>query len=281
LRHQESSFRGQLNFELYSQCWLPEGEPSARIVLAHGVAEHSSRYTSFANFLASRGLAVYSFDYRGHGRSPGSRGFVEHFSYFEEDLARFISSVQGLQPAKKLFLFGHSMGAIVSLACAVESGAAISGLIVSGSALRIRPQLPIAVRGAFLSLAALLPRLPFSKLDSSTISKDKRVVESYDRDPLVFRGKLTARLAIELVWEMWRVEKLLPLITTPILIVHGGADRLSLPEGARLVFDRVASKDKELKIYAGLYHEILNEPENQTVMQDIFEWIGRHLGRGQ
>jgi acylglycerol lipase len=277
LRYSQSTFKGQRDVELFCQSWLPQGDPSAVVVIAHGIAEHSSRYSRFANFLASGNLAVYSFDYRGHGKSPGQKGYVEHFSYFEKDLSGFVNLVTGLYPQKKIFLFGHSMGAIVSLAYAAEYPVQLAGLIVSGTALRIRPALPTVFRATLLLLAAAFPRMPFSKLESSTLSRDRGVVDSYDHDPLVFRGKLTARIAIELVWEMRRVEKLLPRIRLPIYIVHGGEDHLSLPEGARLVFDRVGSKDKEIKLYPGLFHEILNEPENQTVMEDIGDWLKRRL----
>jgi alpha-beta hydrolase superfamily lysophospholipase len=276
MQHGEASFKGQLDFNLYYQAWLPQNDPSAVVIIAHGIAEHSSRYSHFASFLASKNLAVYGFDYRGHGKSPGQKGQVEHFAYFEQDLKRFVDLILERHPKEKVFLFGHSMGAIVSLAYVAEYPNRLSGLVVSGTALRIKPRLPVFVRAALLPLAAVFPKAPFSKLDSSTLSRDNKVVDSYNHDPLVFRGKLTTRIAVELVWEMHRVEGLLPQVELPIFIVHGGLDQLSFPEGGQLVYDKVNSKDKELNIYPGLFHEILNEPENQMVMEDIFGWIKRH-----
>jgi acylglycerol lipase len=280
MQHSEGSFKGQLDFDLYFQAWLPPGNPLAVVIIVHGVAEHSSRYSQIASFLAAKSFAVYSYDHRGHGKSPGQKGHVEHFSYFSQDLQHFVSFVRGLQPEKEIFLFGHSMGAIISLTHVEECPHQLAGLLLSGTALRIRPQLPLVFKAALLPLAAVFPRTPFSKLDSSTISRDRKVVELYDHDPLVFRGKLTTRLAVELVWQMHRVENRLPQVKLPLLILHGGRDQLSFPEGAQLVFDKVSSKDKELKIYPGLFHEILNEPENQMVMEDIYAWLKARVQSG-
>jgi acylglycerol lipase len=276
MQYTESSFKGQNNFDLYMQVWTPPGDPASVVILVHGIAEHCGRYSQFADFLASRGMAVYTFDLRGHGKSPGQKGYVEHFAYFMQDLAQLVKLVKSLNPDKKIFLFGHSMGAVISLAYASGYGHGLSGLIVSGIALKIKPNLPVVARAALLPLAAVLPRMPLSKLDSSSLSKDKIVVEAYDSDPLVFRGKLTTRLAVELVWEMGRVERRLPKIRLSIFIVHSGSDNLSGLQGAKLVYDRISSKDKELKIYPGLFHEILNEPEKPLVMADIFQWLKRH-----
>jgi acylglycerol lipase len=280
MRHSEGSFKGQLDFGLYYQAWLPPGSPLAVVIIVHGVAEHSSRYAQFATFLVSKNLAVYAFDHRGHGKSPGQKGHVEHFSYFQRDLECFVDLVRGFHPGKEVFLFGHSMGAVISLTYVEECPHQLAGLVLSGTALRIRPHLPLVFKAALLPLAAAFPRAPFSKLDSSTISRDREVVELYDHDPLVFRGKLTTRLAVELVWQMHRVENRLPQVKLPVLIVHGGQDHLSFPEGAQLVFDKVSSKDKEVKIYPRLFHEILNEPENQMVMEDIYAWLRLRVRSG-
>ena len=103
----EGSFKGKKEFNLYYQGWLPDGNIRAILLIAHGVAEHCGRYAEVAVYFAARGLAVYGFDYRGHGRSEGCPGFVEHFSYYPEDLHTFVDLVRKLHPDKRLFLLGH------------------------------------------------------------------------------------------------------------------------------------------------------------------------------
>jgi alpha-beta hydrolase superfamily lysophospholipase len=111
------------------------------------------------------------------------------------------------------------------------------------------------------------------RLDSSTLSHDKEVVKAYDNDPLVYRGKLTARLAIEFLWAMHKLESRVNQIQLPLLVMHGTGDNLCSPEGSRFAHLKAGSKDKTLKLYDGFYHEILNEPWNYLVLDDIAAWL--------
>ncbi len=79
MEHIEGKFKGHKNLNLYYQCWLPAGEPKAVLLVVHGLAEHSGRYMNLVNHFVTQGYAVYGFDQRGHGRSPGRRGYVERF----------------------------------------------------------------------------------------------------------------------------------------------------------------------------------------------------------
>jgi alpha-beta hydrolase superfamily lysophospholipase len=114
-------------------------------------------------------------------------------------------------------------------------------------------------------------------LDASTISRDKAVVDAYVNDPLVYRGKVPARTGAELA-KMWRtLPERMPEIKLPILIMQGTADKLADPASSKLLYERVGSKDKMLKLYDGFYHEIYNEPEHKQVMADVEAWLAKHL----
>ena len=76
---------------------------------------------------------------------------------------------------------------------------------------------------------------------------------------------------------MRSLDKKLPAIKQPILILHGREDHLSAPRGARIVFDNIGSQDKTLKYYDGFYHEILNEPGYERVLEDMEEWLNRRI----
>jgi len=94
MKHTEGNFRGHKKFNLYYQCWLPDREPGAILVVAHGMAEHSGRYVNLANYFVPKGYAVYGLDHRGHGKSEGLRCYVEHFSDYLSDLATFFDIVR-------------------------------------------------------------------------------------------------------------------------------------------------------------------------------------------
>ncbi len=273
MQHQTGWFTGANNSRLFFQCWLPDNAPEAVVFIAHGIVEHSGRYSGLGEFLASQSLAVYAFDYRYHGRSEGMKGRMDKFSLILEDFSLFLGVIQKAQPGRKIFMLGHSMGTSLSLAFAVNSPSGLSGLILSGSPLRSRPTIPTALIGCLYLLVLITPNLGLYLLDSSTLSRDPAVVAAYDSDPLVFRGKLSCSLIISFMWMLHRVESRLADIQTPVLIMHGSRDNLCSPEGSQVILKKIGSKDKTLITYPGFYHEILNEPEKDQVRRDIVDWL--------
>jgi len=113
-------------------------------------------------------------------------------------------------------------------------------------------------------------------IDASAISRDKAVVDAYVDDPFVYRGKIRARLGTELIKIMQILPRQMSKVYLPILIMHGTADRLSDPRGSEILYDRVSSRYKTLKLYNGFYHEIFNEPGRGQVFADMEAWL-EHL----
>jgi acylglycerol lipase len=113
MKHQEGVFTGVRGAGLYYQCWLPEGEVRAVLLIVHGLAEHSGRYMNVVNRLVPLGYAVYGIDHIGHGRSEGRRLYVERFADYTEPLKTYFDMVQCWQPDKPVFLVGHSMGGLI------------------------------------------------------------------------------------------------------------------------------------------------------------------------
>jgi acylglycerol lipase len=276
MKHIEGTFKGKKNFNLYYQGWIPERNARAVILIAHGVNEHCGRYAEIAGYFTSRNYAVYGFDYRGHGKSEGKRGYVEHFSYYIDDLKTFYNLASSFYPGRKVFLFGHSMGAAVSLAYTIHNSQTLSGIMISAVPIRVSPRLPVALIVLLMPLSLLFPKLGISKLDTSTIIRDEAEMELLHNDPLVYWGKLSARLGIELLRTIHKLENQLRQIQIPALIMHGTADRLSYPEGSQIVFNKLGSPDKTLKFYGGFYHEIIKDPERLRVFEDTEIWLN-HL----
>ena len=277
MQHTEGKFTGRNNFSLYRQAWLPDGIPVAVLVVVHGIAEHSGRYSNLVNYFVPKGYAVYSFDLRGHGKSEGIRSYVERFSYYLDDLKIFCNIVREENKKAKIFLVGHSMGSTIAIAYAIEHQSELNGLIVSGTTLKAGASINQATILMAKILSILAPKMGVSALDANLISRDKAVVDAYVHDPLNYTGKLRARWGTELLKTMIRLQSKISELSLPILIMQGSADRISDPSSSTMLFDGVKSKDKTLKLYEGFYHEIFNDPERRQVFLDLEAWLKLHV----
>jgi acylglycerol lipase len=277
MQHTEGKFTGRNNFSLYRQAWLPDGIPVAVLVVVHGIAEHSGRYSNLVNYFVPKGYAVYSFDLRGHGKSEGIRSYVERFSYYLDDLKTFYDKVRDENKNAKIFMVGHSMGSTIAIDYTIEHQSELNGLIVSGTTLKAGASINKATILMAKILSILAPKMGVSALDANLISRDKAVVNAYVNDPLNYTGKLRARWGTELLKTMIRLQSKISELSLPILIMQGSADRISDPSSSTMLFDGVKSKDKTLKLYEGFYHEIFNDPERQLVFSDMEAWLKLHV----
>jgi len=278
MKHIEGKFRGYNNLSLYYQCWLPSNESKAVLLVAHGLAEHSGRYTNLVNYFVPKGYAICSLDHRGHGKSEGLRGYVERFSNYLDDLKTFFDIVRCEHGDTRIFLIGHSVGGTIATAYTVNHQHELAGLILSAPTLKVGSSVSRIIIAMAQVLSTLLPKIGIAVIDASAISRDKAVVDAYVNDPLVYHGKIRARLGAELVNTMVKeLPSQMPRITLPILIMHATADQLSNPEGSSMLFELVSSKDKTLKCYEDFYHEIFNEPEHKQVLADMEGWLANHV----
>ena len=273
MKHIEGKFEGYKNLNLYYQCWLPSNEPKAVLLVAHGLAEHSGRYINIVNHFVPKGYAVYGFDQRGHGKSQGQRGYVERFSHFVSDLKTFSGIIRSKHRDAKIFIVGHSVGGTIATAYAVHYQDDFDGLVLSGATLKVGASVSSGLIIVARVLSLLLPKIGLDVIDASAISQDKTVVDAYVDDPLVYQGKIRARLGAELIKAIQILLSQMSKIYLPILIMHGTADRLSDPRGSEILYDRVSSRDKTLKLYDGFYHEIFNEPGREQVFADMEAWL--------
>ncbi|MFC2043612.1 alpha/beta hydrolase [Chloroflexota bacterium] len=277
IKQVSGNFNGQRNFNLFYKGYLPTRKPKAILLIVHGLAEHSSRYLNVVNHFVPRGYIVYGFDQRGHGQSEGIRGYVEKFTNYIDDLKTFSDIVRSRHPDEKLFLIGHSVGGTIAIAYSLRYQSEFNGLVLSGATLQ--PGTSISLVKIMLArfLSIVTPKVGVNTIDASTISQDQAVVDDYMNDPLVYHGKIRARLGAELINTMQTLPKRLPEFHLPILIMSGTFDRLSNPDGSRLLYECVKSKDKTLRLYDGFYHEIFNEPGRDKVLSDMENWFANHL----
>jgi alpha-beta hydrolase superfamily lysophospholipase len=169
------------------------------------------------------------------------------------------------------------MGGLIATAHLLDHQQDYVGAVLSGPA--VKPAVPPSATTRIIGrlLSRLAPQAGILQLDSSAVSRDPDVVAAYRADPLVHTGKMSARLAAEMLDTMAMVQDSAKRITLPLLIVHGSEDSLASPSGAREMFGKLASADKTFQEFPGLYHEVFNEPERNEVLDLVSGWIAKHL----
>jgi alpha-beta hydrolase superfamily lysophospholipase len=278
----ESKWQGNNRITFYIRGWEPNNKrPRALLALIHGLGEHTGRYIHVGKTLTDAGFALVGFDLRGHGRSGGARGHFPALNAVMQDIRQFFKFLVQRYPDLPHFLYGHSLGGLLSLAYALQYPAGLNGVIVTGAGLRSPLQEQKGKIAMVHVLGSLLPAITVpSGLDATTISRDADVVKKYINDPIVHDktslglGK-TAIKAIE--FSFAHASEFKP----PLLIMHGAADKLTYPSGSE-DFAKLASennKDVTLKLWDGLFHEIHNEPEKAEVFKLMIDWLDKHLER--
>jgi acylglycerol lipase len=259
----ENYFSGLDNYNIYFQKWSPEGRPKAVLLIAHGYAEHSGRYMNVVNHFIPMGYQIYALDHRGHGKSDGKLDEISDFSIFVADLRKLHNIIREEYPDEKIFLIGHSMGSLISLLYVLDYQRELAGLVISGGGLPKPDEPP-------------LPRRPADQpLDSSFLSRDPEVIRAYEEDPLVYRGPIPQTIESGMHKGLKRLSMEVNKIDLPVIIMAGDG----CTDGARSenLYDCIGSKDRTLKRYPDLMHEIFNEPEHPMVMADLELWLETHI----
>ena len=272
----EGWFTGAGGLSLFRRTWRPPGPARALLVNVHGLGDHSGLYPALVQFFTARGVAVYAYDVRGNGRSPGQRAYVERWDEYLDDLARFIELVRKEEPGTPVFLLGNSLGGLVVLDYALRQSDGIHGVIAASP-----PLGPLGVPAPLMALGRVLSRVwpRFSirtGMDLSGLARDPAVAEAVLADPLFHRVG-TARLSTEVTAAIARVRAGASRFSLPLLVLHGSADRMVPPDGSRDFVARVRFHDRELREYAGAYHVLFADLDHERVLADVEQWIAARL----
>lgn len=272
VRRSQTYFNATDGERLFRRAWMPP-TPRRTLAIVHGFAEHSGRYDHVGAWFAARECAVHAYDQRGHGRSEGERGHVESFSRLLDDLETFLDVVRREHPEQALFVLGHSMGGLVTASLLAERKPDLAGAIISGPPLALPPG---TSRLRLRAARALRRFAPLWKLRTgiraTELSRDPEVVKAYETDPLVF-AHATTTFAAELLDAVARASRAAMQVRTPMLLLHGEADRLCPPQATRAFHGQLRGAGHRLRLYPRLRHEILNEPEHEQVFEDVLGWI--------
>jgi len=276
------TFTGADGLKLFGRCWPAKVDPSvaprAAVALVHGISEHSGRYDAVVDHLTESGFVVYAFDLRGHGESPGRRGHIDNWSQYRGDVKAYLEQVRARDPGLPVFIYGHSLGALIVAEYVLFHPEGLAGMIVSGIPLRptgvAKPPLVLLAK----ALSRIWPTFSVSLgVKGERLSRDPERVRAYNEDPLVHHTA-TARWGTETLKAIDRVKARMSEIRLPILILHGGADPVNSVQGSRELYDAVSSTDKVLKVYPGGMHEPHNDTIRGEAADDVEKWLTRQLG---
>jgi len=280
MKHIEGTLLGYEGCHLYYQSWQPEGISHAIVVLIHGLGTHSGVFQNVVDYLVPQGYEVYALDLRGHGRSEGQRGYINRWQEFREDLHLLLQQIRSQRACCSYILWGHSLGGTIALDYILHYSENIQGAIVTAPALN-----KVNISNFKLALGKLfsnvLPRFSL-KLGIPHEDNARTPAEqlAYEQDPLRHEYG-TARLATEFSATVDWIYSHASEIKIPLLVMHGNADRVTLPEGSRAFFQRVIFPDKEHHEYPDSYHDLYVDAHARKVFTDLEIWLDRHLKGAQ
>lgn len=261
---------------LFCKYWEPETPPTALVCLVHGYGAHCARFKPFAEKLNEIGAYVFAHDHIGHGESEGDGWYLNDFKIFVRDVFQHVKLIKEKYPELPVFLFGHSMGGSIAVVAAAEQPEIFRGVIVSGGSMILDPDTASPFKLFLLrNVAKILPRLKLMELTSEFLSRDKAEVEACENDPLQVHQGMITRTAQSLVELSLHSQSVMDQVDCPLLILHGGADRITNVEGSKVLYEKAKTADKTLKIFPELYHNLLHElmEDRLIVMRTITEWI--------
>jgi len=260
---------------LFLRSAMPGGKVKASVVLTHGMGEHSARYTHVADFFAARGYRLCTYDLRGHGRSQGRRGHINHYGELIDDLA--LVADHYARENGPVFVYGHSLGAQITLNYLLQRRPAIRGAIIAS------PWLELAYRPPLWKLLVAKIMVKFwpaftleGPNDNTRLSRDPAFLDSIP-GPELLHQKMSARMYDELIAGARAACAQAEECDCRLLMIHGADDSLTSAEASKAFFAKASSKDKTLKIYPDMRHETHNEIGRESVMAGMVEWMDRRV----
>lgn len=265
---------------LQGYVWMPAATPArAVVVLVHGIHDHPGRYDGLARALNGQGVAVLAQDHRGHAGSGGARQRVDSAAQLAGDVELALGEASKRHPGVPLILYGHSMGGLVAAHVAARDARQprLAGVVLSSAALVLPASASGGARAVVGTLAALAPGLPLEAVDAAQIVREPAAREALAKDPVIERGKVPARTIATILDGVVELQPLVPTLKAPLLILHGGADRVTDPAGSRKMAERAGSAEKKLVLYDSALHSLLHEPEGAAVQREILAFVDARM----
>ena len=252
--------------------------PNAKglILISHGFGEHFGLYSEFIDFLLINQYGVCAYDHRAHGHSEEERGHIDQFEVLIEDMAVVVKHLKQEHQDLPLFMFGHSMGGLIAFNYGTIYPEGIQGQVFTGPAVGR----PVGTRFIPKSLFTLFKR-HFSRVKIYSVfarkgTRNKEFRAKLKDDPFMLKYE-TVGFVCEFIYRgISLAQGNASSYRLPVLFLHGKADKIIPYRASVKIFGQISSEDKTLKLYEGLYHELVREPEREEVWQDILAWLELH-----
>jgi alpha-beta hydrolase superfamily lysophospholipase len=270
------SFQGIGGLKVFTRSWRPAtGAPRGALVVVHGFNSHSGYYEWAAKQFVAHGLSVHALDLQGRGRSEGERFYIGRFDDYVANVTTLVTEVQSREPEIPIFLLGHSAGGVVCCLYALEHQAELAGLICESFAHELpAPDVALAI---LKGLGHVAPHAHVLKLKNEDFSRDPKVVEAMNHDPLIANETQPIQTVAALVRADERLKKEFSRITLPLLILHGRSDKAAKATGSQHFHEMAGSTDKTLLLYEGYFHDLLNDLGRENVVADVQRWIDARI----
>lgn len=247
--------------------------PKCVVALVHGYADYAARYDRVTEVWAKLGISTFGIDLRGHGKSGGARGHCERIEDYFADLRELVALIKQREPSLPRVLFAHSFGALVGLSSVVADPSPWEAVALTGAFFGLALEVPAPKKFAGRIASKLLPTLALpSGLSGEDVTHDHAIVHAYNNDPLIFKTA-TARWFTEAVGAQERLKQSASGVRLPFWLGFGGDDHVASLPAARGIYGAIGSTDKTMRVYDGLFHEILNEPVGLDIAAEIGDWM--------
>ena len=266
----ENAFRTWDGAELFYRAWIPATKTDKALLLFHRGHEHSARWQETVESLGLEDVAVFAWDARGHGRSPGERGAANALVDLVKDVnafARHISDEHGV-PLENMIVLAHSLAAVIVTAWVHDYAPPVRALVLATAAFHVKLYLPFAIP----TLRLLRPRYVKSYVKAKVLTHDRGEAARYDGDPLIFR-----QIAVNLLLDLHDTAKRLladgGAIHTPTLMIGADRDWVVSLRAQRRFFDALSSPIKEWHVLPGAYHAIFHERDRRVVVDHVRKFV--------
>lgn len=270
----EHTFRSWDGCELFYRHWKPPVPSLKSLLLFHRGHEHSGRFEDFVGELGLPDVHVFAWDARGHGRSPGERGYAPSFAAVVRDMDAFVRHLGESHdlPVEEMIALGHSVGAVAVAAWVHDYGPPLRAMVLVTPAFRVKLYVPFALPA--LRLRTKLGGRSFIKsyVRPRMLTHDEAQVESYRSDPLISK-QIATNILIDLHDTATRLIQDAGAIEVPTLVLGAGRDWVVKKAAQRKFFSRLGSPIKRMKTFAGLRHAILHERDRAKPIALIREFI--------
>lgn len=259
--------------KLHFEHWSPK-EFKKILFFIHGLGDHSGRYAPFVEYFTKQGYKVCLYDQRGHGKSEGPKVYLERFEILLEDLDQYIHFCrQSMPEGLPAYIVGHSLGGQILLNYLARRPSLFQAACAASPNLEVALKIPRWQEKLGKKMMDVWPSMKITgAANPELLSHDPKIVKTFLKDPLVSTF-VTVKMGNEILRNLETLSSLSTRIRTPLLLIHGSSDHYCSLDGTRRFYNELVLAQKELKIYEGMYHELLNEIIKEKIFYDIDNWF--------